>query len=471
MKPITTTAMARPMRATAGSLLALALAACTTLGPDYAPPPFDAPAKYKQAKDAASGEPTQRAAAIPRGAWWTLYGDDVLNALEAQVEVSNQSIRAFEARSRQAGAQIDMARATYYPALGIAGTNQRIGPNVRWELDLWGRIRRTVEANTATAEASADDLEAAKLSAQAQLAQAYFLLRAQDAEIGLLQGTTAAYEKSLQLTRNQYAAGMLGRGDVAQAEAQWTATRALAIEAAIARSQYEHAIAVLIGKAPADFSIAVAPLQAGLPPIPAGLPTELLQRRPDIAAAERRMAAANAQIGITEASFYPSGVLGVGVGLDGRVRGGASVDLALFDAGLRKAQARRVAAGYDEAVANYRQAVLTGFAEVEDQLAALHMLEAQAAAQNDAVKAVQETARIAGNQYREGLANHLALAAAQTAALNNERVALGIRGRGLVASVNLIKALGGGWQAGPPAPMPAGQLDEISGSSSASRRP
>jgi len=320
-------------------------------------------------------------------------------------------------------------------------------------------VRRTVEAGEATAQASVADLEAAKLSAQAQLAEDYFLLRAQDAQIRLLTETVDAYQKSLQLTRNQYAVGVAARADVAQAETQLKSTQAQALDAGVQRAQLEHAIAVLLGKAPANFSIAPEPVATTFPPIPLGLPSELLERRPDIAAAERRTAAANAQVGVAEAAFFPSLTLSATGGFQSSVLSqlftlpsrywslGPALAATIFDAGLRRAQTAQAMATYDENVANYRQTVLAGFQEVEDNLAALRILEQEAAVQDEAVKSARESLTITLNQYRAGTANYLAVVVAQAVALSNQRTALTILGRRLTASVTLIKALGGGWDA------------------------
>ena len=419
-----------------------------TVGPDYVRPSVTVPAAYKEAKDWKTGGPRGE---IPRGRWWELFGDAELNALASQVDVNNQTIRAAEARVRRAQALTDAARSRYYPTLSAGGTNQNLGLVVTWELDLWGRIRRTVEASTATAESSADELEAAKLSLQAQVAQNYFLLRTQDAEIRLLEDNVARYERSLQLTRNQYAVGVVSRGDVVQAEAQLMSTRAQALDAEVARAQFEHAIAVLIGKAPAELSIAATPIDVRFPAVPPALPSELLERRPDIAAAERRMAAANAEIGVVEAAYYPSVSLFAGGGFGNRdFAGGASYGWILFDAGLRQAQSAQASAAYDETVAEYRQTILAAFREVEDNLAALRVLEAEAGVQAAAVRAARESVTIANNQYRAGIVSYLSVVVVQAGALNNERAELGILGRRLVASVTLIKALGGGWEAEAP---------------------
>jgi len=414
-----------------------------TVGPDYVRPSVAVPAAYKEAVAPRAAETVRE---LPRGRWWEHFGDADLNALEAQVDVDNQTLRAAEARVRQAQALVEIARAPSSLTLNAGGSNQKLGLAAGWELDLWGRIRRNVEAATATAESSADELAAVHLSLQAQVAQNYFLLRVQDAEIRLLQENVARFERSLQLTRNQYAVGVASRGDVVQAEAQLNSTRAQAFEAAVARAQLEHAIAVLVGKPPADISIAATALNVAIPTVPPALPSELLVRRPDIAAAERRMAAANAQIGVAEAAFYPSARLFAGGGFDISFAGGVAYALALLDGGLRDAQSAQYAAAYAETVADYRQTVLSALRDVEDNLAALRLLESEAAVQGAAVKAARESVTITNNQYRAGTVTYLAVVVVQAAALVNERAELAIVGRRLVASVNLIKALGGGWE-------------------------
>jgi len=406
-----------------------------------------------------------------------------------QVAITNQTIKAAEGRVREAQALTQQARAAFFPivtanasatrsgsgggtrstssgttvTLGGVHNSYNVALDINWEIDLWGRVRRTLEASEATAEASAADLESAKLSAQAQLAEDYFLLRAQDAQVRLLNDTVAAYERSLQLTRNQYAVGVVGRADVAQAETQLKSTQAQAIDATAQRAQLEHAIAILIGKPPAEFSLVAETVPTVFPVIPVELPSELLERRPDIAAAERRAAAANAQIGVAESAFFPSLTLSATGGFQSSVLSqlfslpsrywslGPALAQIIFDAGLRRAQTAQAIATYDENVANYRQTVLTGFQEVEDNLAALKILEQEAAVQDEAVKAARESLAIVLNQYRAGTANYLAVVVIQAAALNNERTAISILGRRLTASVALIKALGGGWKEAPAA--------------------
>ena len=447
------------------------LAACS-VGPNYVRPPVETSSAYKEAQGWKQAQPRDEQ---PRGNWWEAFNDAQLNALVTQVAITNQTIKAAEARVREARALTQAARAAFFPIVtanasatrsgGRGGTsnNYNVALDVNWEVDLWGRVRRTVEASEATGEASAADLESAKLSAQAQLAEDYFLLRAQDAQIRRLNDTVAAYERSLQLTRNQYAVGVVGRGDVVQAETQLKSTQAQAIDATVQRAQLEHTIAILIGKPPAEFSLAAETVPTIFPVIPVELPSELLERRPDIAAAERRTAAANAQIGVAESAFFPSLTLSATGGFQSSVLSqlfslpsrywslGPALAQVIFDAGLRRAQTAQAIATYDENVANYRQTVLTGFQEVEDNLAALKILEQEAAVQDEAVKAARESLAIVLNQYRAGTANYLAVVVIQAAALNNERTAISILGRRLTASVALIKALGGGWKEAPTA--------------------
>ena len=451
------------------------------VGPNYVRPPVETPAAYKEAQSWKQAQPQDE---LPRGSWWEVFHDAQLNSLEAQVAISNQTIKAAEAQVREARALTEVARAALFPIVtanasatragggrggtgssGASGGGQvaRVGNSynialdANWEIDLWGGLRRSLEASEASTQASAADLESAKLSAQALLAEDYFLVRVQDAQIRLLNDTAAAYEKSLQLTQNQYAVGVVGRADVAQAETQLKSTQAQAIDAGILRAQLEHAIAVLIGKPPAEFVLAVEREPTEFVAIPAAVPSELLERRPDIAAAERRAAAANAQIGVAEAAFFPALTLSATGGFQSSVLSqlfslpsrywsiGPAVAQAVFDAGLRRAQTEQAIATYDQNVANYRQTVLTAFQEVEDNLAALRILEQEAAVQDEAVKAARESLAITSNQYRAGTVNYLAVVVVQAVALNNERTALTILSQRLAASVALIKALGGGW--------------------------
>ncbi|PIR09886.1 MAG: RND transporter [Gallionellaceae bacterium CG11_big_fil_rev_8_21_14_0_20_60_62] len=428
--------------------LAATLAACAilntacTLGPDYQRPAIDVPAAYKETSAAVAPEARD---ALPAGNWWALYGDEQLDQLIGQIETRNYSLQVIEARARQARSLAEMAEAARYPTLVAGGTND-LGLVANWEIDLWGRIRRDIEASGAAAQASTADLAATKLSLQAQLAQNYFLLRVRDTELSLLEESIAAQERSLQIAQNQYAAGVVDRAVVAQAQTQRGTTQVQMHDARAARAQLEHAIAVLVGKAPADFSIAVAPLNAHVPEVPSELPAELLQRRPDIAAAERRVAAASAKIGVAEAEFYPSLDLFGGVSIRKGLLGGAKVVAPLFVGNAAQIGRSRAAAAYEEAVANYRQTVLEGFREVEDTLVALQHLDQAAMAQDTAAAAASKTATITQNQYQAGLVSHPSVLSAQAAAVANQRAALNLLGRRLVSSATLIKALGGGWE-------------------------
>ncbi len=452
------------------------LAGCAA-GPDYVRPQIEAPAQFKEMQGWQQAEPRD---ALPRGSWWTMFGDRELDALMARVELSNQTLRAAEARFRQSRALADQARAALFPALSAnasatrskspslsnqpsfavgAVNNYNVALNTSWELDLWGRVRSTVEAGEASWQASAAELEAARLSAYAALAQNYFALRVADATRQVLEDTVAAYERTLELTRNRYAAGVAARVDVVQAEVQWKSARAQLIDVGVERAQLEHAIALLVGEAPAAFSIERAPFAASMPTIPVGLPSELLERRPDIAAAERNAAAANARIGVAQAAFFPTVTLSGAAGFRSTDSAnlfttpsrfwslGGALAQAVFDAGLRAAQKDQAIAVYDEDAATYRQTVLTAFQEVEDNLAALRILEEEARLQDEVVEAARHALELTTNQYKAGIVSYLNVISAQTTLLTNERTAASLLGRRLTASVALVKASGGGWSA------------------------
>lgn len=454
--------------------IATMLGACT-VGPDYVKPEIKAPAAFKEAQGWKVAQPKDE---LPRGKWWEIFGDKKLNALVEHVEVSNQNIRAAEAQFRQARALAQQARAGFFPTVtgnlsvnrsrsggsnitsgGRTATVHSLGLDANWEPDIWGKVSRSVESGNADVQASAADLQAAKLSAQAELTQDYFLLRVADARKTLLNDTVAAYEKSLQLTRNQYAVGVAARGDVVTAEAQLKSAQAQAVDVDVQRAQLEHAIAVLIGKAPAEFSIAPTEFNMTLPAIPTGMPSALLERRPDIAAAERRTASANAQIGVAQSAFYPDLTLSASAGFQSISFAkwltypsrfwslGPSLAQIIFDGGLRQGKTEQAIAVYDQNVANYRQTVLTAFQEVEDNLASLRILEQEAQLQDEAVKLARESVTITTNQYKAGTVSYINVVNVQTITLNNERTALTILGSRLTAAVLLIKALGGGWDA------------------------
>ena len=484
--------------------LVLALAGCA-VGPDYVRPDIAVPAQYKALADAPEKwpgwKPAQPADDMPRGRWWERFGDAHLNALAEQVDISNQNVRAAEARFRQAQSALDQARAAWFPDIGgnaastrgqsassgsgdgsssgggsgsstgaaarAIRTTHRLSLSVNWELDVWGRIRRSVEAGEAKLAASAADLRTARLSAQLLLVQSYLHARVVDAQRSLLEKTVNAYQRALEITRNRFTAGVAGRLDVAQAEAQLKSVQAQLADLGIQRAQYEHAIAVLIGKTPADFSLmphAVTSPPAmwpgglpALPEIPTGLPSALIERRPDIAAAERRVAAANAEIGVAQAAFFPTVTLGGSGGYQGPSLSnlltlpnrfwslGPALAMSLFDAGARSAAKARASAAYDESVAAYRQTVLAGFQEVEDALMSLRLLAEAAGIQEEAVRAAAEALQIADDQYLAGTVSYLNVVSAQAASLNAERSAIDIAGRRLLAAAALIKALGGDW--------------------------
>jgi NodT family efflux transporter outer membrane factor (OMF) lipoprotein len=457
--------------------LVLVLSGCA-VGPDYVRPRLETPAAYRESLGWQPAAPKDAAA---RGRWWEAFGDPELSALIAQVDVSNQGIAAAEAQVRVSAALAEQSRASWWPSL--TGTVQRTeskpsattGPIVgvatskriidslplsaSWEADLWGRIRRLVEAGDAATRASAGDLANARLSAHSTLAQNYFLLRALDTQKKLLDETVAGYAKTLELTKNRYTMGVVSRADVLQAESQLQSTRSQALDLGVQRAQLEHAIAVLLGKPASSFSLAPGLLAAAPPPVPAaGVPADLLERRPDIAAAERRVEAANAQIGVAKAAFFPTATLGATYGYQTANPAvwftapsrfwsvGPALALTLFDAGRRRAVSDQAIASYDQAVAGYRNTVLQAFSDVEDNLAALRILEAEAAVQDDAVKAAQQSAEITVNQYKAGIVTYLQVVVAQNAALQAQVTALGIRSRRIAASVLLVKALGGGWE-------------------------
>ena len=451
-------------------LLASTLAACA-IGPDYKRPDAPVAPAYKEAGDWLSANPNDGA---PRGAWWEAFKDPQLNELEKQVVVSNQTLAQAEAQYRQATALLRQTRAGFLPTVGADASAQRSGGNTgstttignryslsldaAWELDLWGRVRRSVEASRANAKASEADLASARLSTQAQLAQSYLQLRVTDEQKRLLDETVSGYERSLQLTQNQYNVGVASKADVAQALTQLKSAQAQVIATSIQRAQLEHAIAVLLGKTPAEFSIEPAPLLAVIPPPnPPGVPSTLLERRPDIAAAERRMAAANAQIGVAKAAYFPSLTISASGGyqsssfadwisLPNRFWSvGPAAAMTLFDGGARRAQTDQAVAAYDQNVAAYRQTVLAAFQEVEDNLVASHLLTEQAQVQGEAVVAAQESLKIAMNQYKAGTVSYLNVVTAQNAAYNAQSSALTVLNSQLSASVLLIKALGGGW--------------------------
>jgi NodT family efflux transporter outer membrane factor (OMF) lipoprotein len=479
---------ARSGRLTGIGWVACVLCACT-VGPNYVKPKVETPAQYKEATPASS--PWKVATprdATSRGNWWEVFGDAQLNALEAQIKSSNQDLKVAEANYRQARALAQQARAGYFPTATAgaaamryrqsanvpARVTQTIGPNndfllpldVSWELDLWGRIRRSVESSQASAQASAADLETVRLSLQSELAADYFELRGLDAESQLLEQTLVAYRKALEITQNRYSGGIASQADVALAETQLKTTRAQAIDLGVQRAQLEHAIALLIGKPASEFALAVAPFDGAPPAVPVGLPSELLERRPDIAGAERQVAAANAQIGVATAAYYPTVTLNAVFGFESGAFSnwlswssrlwslGAAGTETVFDAGRRRAVTDQAQAAYDGTVASYRETVLGAFRDVEDNLAELRILAEESQAQDDAVKSSRRSLALTTNRYVGGAATYLDVVVVQALALSNERTSIQISRRRMGASVRLIKAVGGGWQV---SDLPSGQ--------------
>ena len=460
------------MRWSAAAALAL-LTACT-VGPKYVRPAVDAPAAYKEAGNWKVAQPRDD---VKRDRWWEVFNDAQLNSLVAQIDVSNQNVRVAEANFRQARALVQQARSSLFPSVTggasvtrsrTSGTSTRAGSisnnynlalDAGYEVDIWGRVRNTVSATVAGAQASAADLETVRLLAQAELAFDYFQLRVLDQQRQLLDDTVAAFQKSLELTRNRYAAGVAGKVDLVQAETLLKSTQAQALDTGVQRAQLEHAIAILVGKAPANFSIARETTNIAVPAVPLNLPSELLERRPDIAAAERRVAAANARIGVAKSAFFPALTLSGSAGFAGSRLAdwltwpsrfwaiGPAIAQSIFDAGLRRALTDQAIAVYDANVAAYRQTVLEGFQEVEDNLAALRILEGEEKVQEEATVAARQSVELTINQYKAGTVSYLNVVAVQSIWLNNERTLVGIRGRRLTAAVTLVKALGGGWNA------------------------
>ncbi len=448
------------------ALLLVLLAGCAN-PPAPVRPEVTLPGAYKEPLP--EGWQAARPAELPRGAWWSVFGDAQLDALMTELDAGNQDLRRAEAQLRQARAATDAARSSLYPSVsggaaasrshqaGASASAYSVGASAGWELDLWGRVRSAVTAAEAAANASEADLAAARLSLQAQLAQSYLQLRIADAQRALLGETVESYRRSLELTRNRLAAGVVTRADVAQAELQLRSAEAQRLEAGIARAQLEHAIALLTGRAPAALALAEQPVPAQVPTVPAGVPSQLLERRPDVAAAERRVEAANAQIGVARAAYFPSLTLSADGGFRSNRLGellslpnrfwslGPSLAAALFDGGARAAASAQAEAAYDATVAGYRQAVLAALGEVEDNLIALSVLAEQERVQREALAAARTSLEIATLQYKAGTVSYLNVIVAQTAALQSERALLDLRGRRLAATVALIKATGGGW--------------------------
>jgi NodT family efflux transporter outer membrane factor (OMF) lipoprotein len=451
-------------------LLFLPLSGCM-FGPKYVRPnlPTPIPAAYKESWKLA--EPQDQ---MVKGAWWKIFNDSRLDALEDEVNISNQNIVIAQAQYTQAYALVEASKSAFFPILTTNSSYTRshsasgggdhyatsqtlLNADVTWELDLWGRIRRQIEANKANAQVAQADLENARLSAQAQLAQDYFQLCSLDSQRKLLQDTEVIYKKFLKLTQDRHASGVASQTDVIQAQTQLEATQAQEIDIGVQRSKLEHAIALLIGKPASIFSIPETSLPTTVPSIPAGFPSQILERRPDIAAAERTVASANALIGVAEAAYFPTITLNASGGYQSSGLSklfsspnpfwsfGPAVAETIFDAGLRKAQTTQAKAVYQADVASYRQTVLTAFGQVEDNLAALRILEEEAGVQDAAVRDAQKAVELETGNYKAGTVSALDVINSQATALTDERTAVNILGQRFNACVLLIEYLGGGW--------------------------
>ena len=468
------------------------LAACSTQ-PAYQPPKLDVPAQFKeatpQAQQAGIWQPAANGAGPSAPAlserWWTLYGDDTLNRLQDEATAGNPGVEQAVARLRAAQAALASSRAAQLPTLGTTGSGTRaltgggtysntngenvarsgtinnnfsLGLSASWEMDLWGKLSGAVDANRATAQASSDDLAAARLSAQASVAQTYFSLRAAEAQMQFLQDSLQAYAQSLQLTQNRYKAGVASSADVAQAQSQYKSTQASLIDAQTTRAQYEHALAALLGKAPAAFSLPVTGLLPAPPAVPEMLASTLLEQRPDIAAAERRMAAANAQVGVARAAYFPSLTLSASAGYRNSMLSnllsapnlfwslGPSLAMTLFDGGARSAAVESARASLDLAGATYKQTVITALQEVEDNLVAASNLAQEQQVQAEALAAAQQSLTVANNQYKAGMVAYLNVLSAQTTVLSAQNTLISVQNRRLTAVNTLLKNVAGRWQ-------------------------
>nr|WP_051050866.1 efflux transporter outer membrane subunit [Winslowiella toletana] len=456
-------------------LLALLVTGCA-VGPDYQRPSAAVPTHYKHAAGWREATPQDDQS---KGEWWTVYQDATLSNLLSQVKISNQNVAQYEAQYRQAVALAAESRADLLPTVSGTASSTRSGSqstttsggsqrsvsnshslqaSASWELDVWGKLRRTLEENRASADASAAELANITLSAQSTLAQDYFQLRVMDQQIALYQQSVAAYQRYLQVIENKYQAGAESRGTLAQAQTQLESARASALDLSWQRAQLENAIAMLIGKTPAEFSLPVAPLTARIPAIPDALPSQLLQRRPDIAYAERNVAAANAAVGVAIAGYYPDLTLSASGGFSGSVLHnlvslpnrawslGPELSGTLLDFGATSAKVGQARASYDASVASYRQAVLEGFQEVENYLVELNTLQTEVQAQQRAADAAKESARVTYNQYQAGMIDYLDVASTENTSLSQQQSLLSAQSTQWVTSVELIAALGGGWR-------------------------
>jgi NodT family efflux transporter outer membrane factor (OMF) lipoprotein len=445
--------------------------------PPYQRPTATVPQSFKEAPPNGWKQAQPNDGAI-KGKWWEIFGDPALNALEEQVNISNQNVLQIEAQFRQATAAVRIARSALFPLVtgtpSVTGSqassrlSTRAGPaspvgtydipiNGSYTYDLWGSIHRTIAASANTAQATAADLENARLLYQSELAQDYFQLHGVDGDVALLTDSVKSYQEFLVLTRNRYAGGVASDLDVAQAETQLYTTQSTLVDLEVQRAQLEHGIAILIGKPPSELSVPRAPIKIPPPQIPVGLPSALLERRPDIAEAERQAASANQQIGIAMAAFYPTLSFAASAGVQSTSflnwitwpsrfwTLGPQLAQTLFDAGKRTATLEQAQAGYDATAANYRQTVLNAFQQVEDNLAALRVLEDESGVLDQAVKSAERDLTVSTAQYKGGIATYLQVITAQTTALQNERSAVDLQTRRMTASVLLIQALGGGW--------------------------
>jgi NodT family efflux transporter outer membrane factor (OMF) lipoprotein len=462
----------------------MALSACGLVGPDYERPPPATPltSEFKETSDSYF-RPANPLDAIDRGKWWGMYGDPALDLLAAQVDVSNQNLKVAEAAYRQAVALIRQNQSPLYPNIGYTGSitqsssggsrsggtiststvgnsvsQYSVGGTLTWEIDVWGRIRRTIESSSAAGQASAADLMSARLSAQSSLVTNYFSLRISDERRRVLQESVAAYGRALQIVRNQFDSGIVSQLDVAQAQTQYEQTRAQLVAEGINRAQFEHAIAAQIGRTPAEVSVATAPMPRDVPTVDAGIPSALLERRPDIASAERQMQAANAQIGVAVAAYFPDITLNASINFVSTMLAnllsianavwsfGPQLAGTAIDGGGRAAQVEGARANYDQTVATYRQTVITAFQQVEDALAQQRILQQQEQVQRIALAAARQAEQLAFNQYRAGTVPYTTVVTTQTAALQNELTVLAVRQSRLIASATLVTALGGGWR-------------------------
>lgn len=455
---------------------AFLFAGCS-VGPKYKTPTAPVPANYKETGNWKTAQPNEQNLG---GNWWEIFQDPQLNDLEQQINVSNQNLKIAAAQYQQAVAALRYSRADYYPTIttdptairqkysnnraphsaifnGITFNDFTVPLNVSYEINAWGRVSRNVEYFREQAQVSSADLAVVNLSLHATLAVDYFAARSLDAEEKLLLDTVTQYEQALQLNEDRYTGGVASEVDVEQARTILETTRAEAVDVGVARAQYEHAVAVLLGKPPADFTLPPLPLTTPPPAIPVGLPSQLLERRPDVAAAERQVASANSQIGLAKLAYYPifnlsaSGAFNSGTvttllqGPSAIWAVGASAAMTVFDVGRRRALSDEALAGYDASVASYRETVLGAFQQVEDNLAALRILEREAGVQDQAVQAAQRSLSLSVTRYEGGVTSYLEVITAQNAALSDEVTAVNILGRRMASAVQLIQALGGGW--------------------------